>query len=570
MRRWVAALRGTAPQPRVALDAGYLEHNVPSEGTAGALCVLRAEVENRGEAEWFGDPADGHYAGLGVFMDGALLSAGRTVRAVVAPGQRATFSVVVTWPTSPGAHRLRLDLMISGRTWFSEAGVPPLEMPIHLRPREATRTEELMESSRRHNPWFFSPGLGVHRTRSGEPAYPMFAESAQGALVTDVDGREYVDVVMGWGTCLLGHGDPRVRQAVLRSLESSALPTLPHRLEIEVSEALCGAFGFGDQVLFGKNGSDVTTWAVRTARLATGRKTIVFAGFHGWQDWNGSLLGFAASGIPGESAPHAVRLRYGDVSALEAAVSTHAGELAAVLIEPAATAANPEDPYHAQDGPYLRRAEALARQHGALFILDEIFTGFRFRDGSAQRHYGLTPDLTCLGKALANGMPLSALAGRDGVLGRNADRILYLATYRGEAHSFAAAREALRIYRDEDVPGRVWAAGDAIRRRVDALCGEIGVPGRLVGPPYRMYFAFGEGSPEHRVLWRTLLQQELARHGVISHKGYVIPSVRHDEPAISRCAGAFAAALEAIARARAAGSALPYLDVPDVAEELPS
>ena len=565
--RWMAGLARRAPAaPPTALDARYLAHNVPFQGAAGALCVLRAEVENRGTSPWLRDPPDGHHTGLGVFVDGTLVGVGRAARDVPS-GERATFPIVVTWPDSPGPHRVRLDMMISGRTWFSAAGVPPLETPIQLLSREATPTEQLMVHAQRHNPWFFSPGLGIHRTRSGEPAFPLLAQSAKGAYVTDVDGREYVDLVMGWGTSLLGHAEDRVSEAVVRSLGSGALPTLAHRLEVEVSRALCEDFGFGDQVLFGKNGSDVTTWAVRAARAATGRRTIVFVGYGGWQDWSAALRGFADSGVPDGPPTHTVRVPYAEPRALEAAVTAHAQDLAGVFIEPAATAKDLDDPFHEKDGPYLRGAEELARRQGAVFILDEIFTGFRFREGSAQRHYGLTPDLTCLGKALANGMPLSALAGRNGVLGRAVDRILYLATYRGEAHSFAAAREALRIYREEDVPARLWAAGESLRAGVEALCRQHGLPARLAGPPYRMYLAFTEGAAEERVHWRTLLQQELARHGVISHKGYVIPSAAHDGRAVSRALDAFAAALCTIARARAEGSALPYLDIPDVAEE---
>jgi glutamate-1-semialdehyde 2,1-aminomutase len=223
-----------------------------------------------------------------------------------------------------------------------------------------------------------------------------------------------------------------------------------------------------------------------------------------------------------------------------------------------------DDPYHERDGAYLRRAEELARRHGALFLLDEIFTGFRFRSGSAQRHYELRPDLTCLGKALANGWPLAALVGRGDVLPRTIERLQYLATYRGEAHSFAAASEVLRLHLQEDVPARVWAAGDAIREGVDEACRRLGLPARLVGPPYRMYLAFEDGGPEQRMHWRTLLQQELARNGVISHKGYVIPSVSHEGAVVARCVDAFAAALGVVAEARARGTALPF---PDVAEE---
>jgi glutamate-1-semialdehyde aminotransferase len=566
--RWVSAL---AKRPAsIRLGARYEAHNVPAESAAGSVCVLRVIVENQGSGDWLREAPDGAFAGLGLFIDGSLAAVGRLPVSTVRPGERAPVAVTVALPAAPGAHRLRFDMMLSGRTWFSEAGVPPLDVSLQLTERRRTRTDELLDLSYRRNPWFFSPGQGVHRSRDGRPCYPVFAESAKGSRVTDVDGREYVDLLMGWGSCLLGHADERVQEALACSLRSSAMVSVPHRLEMEVSEALCAGFGLGDEVVFGKNGSDVTTWAVRAARAATSRRTVVYAGYHGWQDWNGAGLGFAATGIPGGDARYAVRVGYGDRAALEAAVAAHASDLAGILIEPAATAADVDDPHHEKDGPYLKGAEALARRHGGLFMLDEIFTGFRFRGGSAQRHYGLSPDLTCLGKALANGMPLSALAGRNGVLRAHAGRILYMATYRGEAHSYAAALEALRIYQGEDVTGEVWAAGEAIRRGVDDACRSLGLSARLVGPPYRMYFAFLRASPEQRVLWRTLLQQELAKNGVISHKGYVIPSRRHDGEAVERTVAAFAAALRVIRDAADARAALDLLDIPDVFDEASS
>jgi glutamate-1-semialdehyde 2,1-aminomutase len=567
---WMTALAGRARRRVVApaaWSAQFVAHNVPEDALAGARCVVRAEVLNTGAAPWLRDPPDGAYAGLAVFVDGELAGVGRAVAARIVRGERAVFAVVLTWPAAPGPHEVRLDLMISNVTWLSQAGSPGPSCRVRLRPAVETRTDALVRVSEARGPWHFAPGLGVHRTRSGDAAFPVFAESARGAEVTDVDGRTFVDVVMGWGACLLGHAEPRVARAVAVALDGSALPTLAHRQEIEVAEALCSRFGFGDHVIFGKNGSDVTTWAVRAARLLTGRRVVVFAGFHGWQDWNAALSGFAATGIPASDPPMAVRLPYGDVAALEAAVAAHAQDLAAVLIEPAATAAVLDDPYHERDGPYLHRAQELARRHGALFLLDEIFTGFRFRGGSAQRHYELRPELTCLGKALANGAPLAALVGRGDVLPRTIERLQYLATYRGEAHSFAAANETLRLHLEQDVPARVWAAGDAIREGVDEACRRLGLPAQLNGPPYRMYFVFRDGEPEQRMHWRTLLQQELARHGVVSHKGYVIPSVCHDDAVVVRCVDAFAAALAVVAEARARGSALPFLEIPDVPEE---
>jgi glutamate-1-semialdehyde aminotransferase len=236
------------------------------------------------------------------------------------------------------------------------------------------------------------------------------------------------------------------------------------------------------------------------------------------------------------------------------------------VIEPAATQWT-DDPHHLRDRAYLQAAEGLARRHGALLVLDEIYTGFRFRGRSAQAHFGVRPDLTCLAKALSNGMALSALVGRDGVLRRQLGRIVYAPTNKGEAHAFAAARAALGIYLDEDVPGEVWAAGEALRTGVDALCLARALPARLVGPPYRMLFRMTAGDREQRRLAHTALQQELAREGVVSHRGYAILSRRHDDQAIARCLAAYARALDRVAEA-VHDRSFAFLDIPDVEEEL--
>lgn len=567
--RILSSWRRSVPAPAApSVAARYIDHNVPPSAVAGAVCVVRVRVANTGPTPWHGNPPDGHHVGMAAFLDGQLVGGGRFLAETVAPGEEATLAVPLTWPADPGEHRLKLDMLVSERVFFSAAGTPALEVPVSLRPAEATPTEALRGASR-HNEWFFSPGQGVYRTRDGRPTYPLFGESASGCTITDVDGRDYVDLHMGWGCNLLGYADERVQEAVSRSLASGGIASLVHRGEMEVSEALCGWFGLGDEVLFGKNGSDVTTWAVRAARVATGRKTVIYAGYHGWQDWNAAALGFEATGIPGPPGP-AFRFRYADLPALEAAAARHAQDLAAVMIEPAAHAHDPGDPGHERDRAYLEGAQALARRYGALFVVDEIFTGFRFRRRFAQTYFGLRPDLTCLGKALANGLALSALVGRGDVLRRCLGRIFYTPSNKGEAYAFAGALAALTVHRDTDVPSEVWAAGEALRAGVDALCAERGLPARLLGPPYRMYMGLFEGDLEHRVHARTLLQQELARHGVISHRGYAIVSRRHDRAAIERCLSAYAAALDAVRSAMPRGGALHRLDIPDVPEEGPS
>lgn len=557
--------RGVAPP----FAARYVTHNVPPESVAGTRCVFRVLVENRGAAPWYRDPPDGHAAALALFIDGELAGAGAPFRDVVNPGERTTIAVTTRLPEGAGDHRLRFEMLISDQLWFSEHGTPSLELSLRLAEDRKSRTEELLDIAGHRNTWYYSPGQSIHRSL-GRPVYPVFADSTKGCIVTDVDGRQFVDVLMGWGCCLLGYGEERIQAAITRAVATTGgVISLPHRLEIEVSEALCAGFPWGDEVLFGKNGSDVTTWAVRTARIATGRRTILFAGYHGWQDWSVVGQGFSTTGVPSDSSPHAVSLPYGDVAALEDAAAARAGDVAAIMIEPAHVCLDPGDTDQVLDGPYLAAAEALARKLGAVFILDEIMTGFRFRQGSAQAAFGLAPDLTCLGKAIANGMPLAALVARRGLLGRNIARIVYAPTMKGEVYSLAAAREALRIYREEDVAGDVWRIGERIRQDVNALCRTLDLDATLTGPPYRMNLLF-HGLPvdgEDDVRGRTLLQQELARHGVLSHRGYVIPSRSHDDEAIGRCTAAFSTALATVRDALASRAWTRFLEVPDLGAE---
>jgi glutamate-1-semialdehyde 2,1-aminomutase len=560
-RRVARAIRPYQNLPAV-LTAAYLEHNVPARCIAGSRCVFRVRLVNTGNVTWRRDPPDGHFAALGLFIDETVVATGRLTEDV-APGHGTLVAITVDLPHISGEHTFRFDMVLYNKAWFSGG----LTLKVLFTAGEKTRTEELLATALRRNYWFFSPGLSVHRSR-GNVAYPVFAESATGCRITDVDGREYVDLHMGWGCCLLGYGVPRIEEAIARArVGTSGVLSLTHRLEIELSEALCASFPWGDEVLFGKNGSDVTTWAVRTARVATGRKTILCSGYHGWQDWFVARQGFEATGVPSELGSHTVLLPYGDVTALEMSVAEHSADLAAIFIEPAATSVDLDDPTHVQDEPYLRRAEELARRKGALFILDEIMTGFRFRSGSAQAAYGLKPDLTCLGKALSNGMPLAALTARDQLLRRHIDRIVYCPTNKGEVHSFAAAVAALQLYKEQDVPAAIWETGERIREGVNRAGRELDLDARLVGPPYRMYLGFFGLSEAEGVRCRTLLQQELARNGLISHKGYVLPSLAHDGEAIERTIDGFSTALASIREALDYGIPTTRLDIPDVAPE---
>ena len=220
-------------------------------------------------------------------------------------------------------------------------------------------------------------------------ASPLFLERGEGARVWDVDGNEYLDFTMALCAVSLGYADPDVNAAVARQLERGVLFTLAHPLEAEVAEQLCRLIPCAEMVRFGKNGSDVTSGAVRLARAFTGRDVIAACGYHGWQDW---AIGPTTRNM---GVPKAVReltctFTYNRIETLERIFDEHPGRVAAVIMEPVGI----EPP---RSG-FLESVRELSSRRGALLIFDEIVTGFRLALGGAQEHFGVVPDLACFGK----------------------------------------------------------------------------------------------------------------------------------------------------------------------------
>ena len=294
---------------------------------------------------------------------------------------------------------------------------------------------------------FWLPAECIVRSGNGR-AYPSVMREGKGCRLTDVEGNSWIDMAMTGGSALLGYAYPAVQAAIEAELGSSAILTLPHLLEIEVSALLRKLFPGGEMVVFGKHGSDACTAAVRAARLHTGRRKILYSGYHGWNDW------FVAEG-----KPELYRFGANDLAGWARLFAEHAGQVAAVMIEPGAQAVGVHGPIVDADVAFLRRAQRLCSENGAVLIFDEIITGFRYRAGSVQHAPGVVPDATCLGKAPSGGRELSALLGSKAILGTTLSRAHYYPTFRGEVYSLAAAKAALRVYGQTDVPGEVERIG---------------------------------------------------------------------------------------------------------------
>lgn len=296
-------------------------------------------------------------------------------------------------------------------------------------------------------------------------AAPLFLTHGDGGRVWDVDGNEYVDLVSSLMPVVLGYRDPDVDYAIRGQLTRGISFSLPTSLEQELSRVLCDLIPSAEMVRFGKNGSDVTAAAIRMARAFTGRDRIIACGYHGWQDW---YIGATArkKGVPPAVQGLTSMVPYNDIEAFERAFAAHPGDVACVIME----TMNVVEP----KAGYLQAVKDLAHKHGALLIFDEIITGFRFALGGAQSLFGVTPDLSCFGKAMANGMPLSAVVGRRDVM-MEMEQIFFSGTFGGEALSLAASLATIDKLKREAVVPRLWSIGEELATDTAALIAKHGL-----------------------------------------------------------------------------------------------
>jgi glutamate-1-semialdehyde 2,1-aminomutase/spore coat polysaccharide biosynthesis protein SpsF len=358
---------------------------------------------------------------------------------------------------------------------------------------------------------------------------PVFAARAEGPYLWDVEGRRYYDLPLALGPMILGHADPRVREAIERQLVDGITYTLPHRLEVELAETIVAVVPGAEMVRFGKTGSDATAAAVRAARAITGRDRVAFCGYHGWQDWH---IGATSQRL---GVPEAVRalttpFAFNDLDTLDAALAAHPGEYAAVILEPAAV----EEPA----AGFLEGVRDRAHAAGALLVFDEVVTGFRLALGGAQERYGVVADLATCGKALANGMPLSAIIGSAAHMSIF-DDVFFSTTHGGETLSLAAALATLEVLREDGAHEALWRRGERLMRAITESASRHGLADvvRVTGAAPRSVVQVGEPEPD-RLVARTLLQQELAKRGVLFNGSNFI-CLAHTDDQIDEIAHAY-------------------------------
>jgi len=332
---------------------------------------------------------------------------------------------------------------------------------------------------------------------------PKYLERGKGARVWDVDGNEYLDYQMGIGPISLGYAYAAVDAAISAQLRDGITFSMMHPLEVELAELIRQIVPGAAMVRFSKTGADATSAAIRLARAFTGRRKVLCCGYHGWHDWYIAVTD-RARGIPEETRDLTFTFTYNDLSSLEESLDD---DVAAVIMEPMV--------FEFPTEGYLAGVRDLCRENGTLLIFDEMWTGFRVSLGGAQEHFGVTADLACFSKAVANGMPLSILTGRADVMQLCERDIFFFTTFGGEALSLAAAKATINELRDQEVPAYLDNIGVMLMDGFNSLAGSLGMNYvRCAGMPCRSIIQFLPAAGDSLLL-KSFVQQELIRFGIL-------------------------------------------------------
>jgi len=541
----------------------YLEHNIPDRLPAKSVIGCKLTLENTGRMIWRPFPANGNSVDLAVRYNSEVVATHKIPRLEVHPGEKVTIHFMLKAPDDPGDVTAFFELVEQNVSVFTNQGVEPLAIKMTVTPGQNDPNDETFDQAFKYNPWHYQPTRGISKSRDGT-SFPVFITRSKGCKIWDLSGREYIDYVMGWGSTLLGYADDRIQNAIKKIIDLTApVVPYPHPVEMEVAQMLCEDIPCAEMVIFGKNGSDACTVAARTARAFTGKKKILFAGYHEWQDFWVEQLGFENTGIPERPELLIHRYKFNDEADFFRLYDEFKDDLAAVMIEPSGPWEGDDVGWGGDADPkFLQTIADAARDANALLVFDEIVTGYRYPGGSVQKATGVTPDMTCLGKALASGMPLSALVSKKHIFQQALPRTNYGPTFKWEIYSLAAAKAAIKVYREEPVAQYVWDYGTRLKKGVNEICSTLGVSGKYIGPPFRMALMFDDKDLVRLKMKKTLYQQEMLRRGLSTYNGVMLPSYSHDDEVLKQTLTIINESLEVVVKAEKENDFDKYLEIP--------
>lgn len=332
---------------------------------------------------------------------------------------------------------------------------------------------------------------------------PKFLIKGKGSHVWDADGNEFIDFNMGIGPLVLGYCNDKVDEAIRNQLNDGITFSLMHPLEVELSEKIRSLIPNAESVRFSKTGCDVTSAAVRVSRAFTKREKVLCCGYHGWHDWYISVTDRNA-GIPKAVQDLTFTINYNDINSLIQSIDS---DTACVIIEPFV--------FEEEKSGFLKEVQNVCKKNGTLLIFDEMWTGFRIAVGGAQEFFGITPDLACYSKAIANGMPLSVITGRKDVMNLLDKEVFFFTTFGGEALSLAAAMTVIDIIKNDKVPEFLSVQGKKLKEGFNKIADELGMSyAKCSGYNCRTIMTF-DASAGNPLEMKSLVQQEMIKRGIL-------------------------------------------------------
>ncbi|WP_088330663.1 glutamate-1-semialdehyde 2,1-aminomutase [Lacimicrobium sp. SS2-24] len=340
---------------------------------------------------------------------------------------------------------------------------------------------ELFERAQQHIPGGVNSPVRAFKAVGGTP---VFIDKADGPYLFDADGKRYIDYVQSWGPMVLGHNHPQIKQAVLSAVEKGLSFGAPTEAEIHIAELVSKLVPSMEMVRMVNSGTEATMSAIRLARGYTGRdKILKFEGcYHGHADsllvkaGSGALtLGVPSSpGIPADVAQHTLTVEYNNLDSVREAFAQVGEQIACIIVEPVAGNMNCIPPVPG----FLEGLREICDEYGTVLILDEVMTGFRVALGGAQGHYGIEPDLTCLGKVIGGGMPVGAFGGKRDIMSHIAPSgpVYQAGTLSGNPVAMAAGLASLTAIQQPGLYDILSTRTEKLAKGMKALADKHGIP----------------------------------------------------------------------------------------------
>ena len=315
--------------------------------------------------------------------------------------------------------------------------------------------------------------------------YPIFLESGKGCRLYDVDGNEFIDFLCGYGPIILGYRENEVDEAVYKQIKEKGFCfSLTQKYQNVLAKKIAELVPCAEMSIFLKTGSDATTASIRIARAYTNRIKVMRCGYHGWHDWCVEMKG----GIPSKFYEDVFEFEYNNLKQLEDLLAIHGDETAAIIMTPFGHP-NHQKMQIPKPG-FLEGVRNLSDRYGAVLIYDEIRTGFRLSLGGAQALYGVYPDISVLGKAMANGYPISVVTGKKDVMMAAAEKLFISSTFFPNSEAFIAALKTIEIIERDNVLAEIWKKGEWFMEKIQETIENHDVGAELTGIAPMFYITF--------------------------------------------------------------------------------